>query len=42
MEIGYLTNKQEAALLQDDSYQQKLAEHIARALAYHFSHNVER
>lgn len=42
VEIGYLTNKREAGLLADEQYQQNLAEHIAKALAYHFSQNVGR
>jgi N-acetylmuramoyl-L-alanine amidase len=42
IETGYLTNQQEAALLADPNYQQKLVEHIAKALAYHFSQNVTR
>lgn len=42
VEIGYLTNKREADMLADETYQQNLAEHIAKALAYHFSQNVGR
>ncbi|MDD4601062.1 hypothetical protein SDC9_13885 [bioreactor metagenome] len=42
VETGYITNRIEAALLADSAYQQKLAEQIARALAYHFSQNVGR
>ncbi len=42
VEIGYLTNKREADMLADEAYQQNLAEHIAKALAYHFSQNVGR
>jgi N-acetylmuramoyl-L-alanine amidase len=42
VELGFLSNPREAALLADAAYQQKMAEHIARALAYHFSHNVAR
>ena len=41
VEAGYATNSQEAAKLADESYQQDLAEHIAKALAYHFSKNGE-
>jgi len=42
VETGYLTNSNEAAQLADISYQQKLAEQIAKSLAYHFSQNVGR
>ena len=42
IETGYLTNQQEAALLADPNYQQNLAEHIAKGLAYHFSHSVAK
>lgn len=42
VETGYITNKIEAGLLADTSYQQKLADQIAKALAYHLSQNVER
>ncbi|MPN64719.1 Germination-specific N-acetylmuramoyl-L-alanine amidase [bioreactor metagenome] len=42
VETGYITNKPESALLADASYQQKLAEQIAKALAYHLSQNVAR
>jgi N-acetylmuramoyl-L-alanine amidase len=42
VEIGFLTNRQEAGMLIDPNYQQKLATQIAKALAYHFSHNVGR
>ncbi|MDT8902648.1 N-acetylmuramoyl-L-alanine amidase [Anaeroselena agilis] len=42
VETGFLSNPGEAALLADPAYQQKLAGQIARALAYHFSHNVAR
>lgn len=42
VETGYLTNSNEAALLADVTYQQKLAEQIAKSLAYHFSQNVGR
>lgn len=42
IETGYITNKNEAALLADSVYQQKLAEQIAKALAYHISQNVAR
>ncbi|MDR3564659.1 MAG: N-acetylmuramoyl-L-alanine amidase [Negativicutes bacterium] len=42
VEAGFLSNPQEAAMLADGAYQQKIAEHIARALAYHFSSNVAR
>lgn len=41
VETGYATNPQEANLLADGAYQQKLAEHMAKALAYHFSKNGE-
>ncbi|MGI6091756.1 MAG: cell wall hydrolase [Veillonellaceae bacterium] len=42
VETGYITNKTEANLLADSSYQQKLANQIAKALAYHFSQNAAR
>jgi N-acetylmuramoyl-L-alanine amidase len=42
IETGYVTNKEEAVLLADDSYQQKMIENIARALAYHFRQNAAR
>lgn len=42
VEAGYLSNQREALLLADANYQQKLAEQIAKALAYHFSQNVGR
>lgn len=42
VEIGFLTNQREASLMTDAAYQQKLATQIAKALAYHFSHNVGR
>lgn len=37
IEAGYLTNKEEASLLASDTYQQKMAENIAKALAYYFA-----
>lgn len=42
IETGFLSNQREAAMLADPAYQQKMAEAIARALVYHFSHNVGR
>ncbi|MEN6411283.1 MAG: N-acetylmuramoyl-L-alanine amidase [Veillonellales bacterium] len=42
VEAGYLTNQTEAGLLADSGYQQKLAEQIAKGLAYHFSQNAGR
>ena len=42
IETGYVTNQQEAVLLTDNAYQQKLVEQIAKGLAYHFSQNVAR
>lgn len=42
IETGFLSNPREAALLADKAYQEKMALQIARALAYHFSHNVAR
>lgn len=42
IEAGFISNPAEAAHLNTDSYQQKLAEHIAKALAYHFNQNVGR
>lgn len=42
IETGYVTNQQEAILLADHNYQQKLVEYIAKGLAYHFSVNVAR
>jgi len=41
IESGYVTNQQEAALLVDESYQQKLVESIAKCIAYHFSHPAQ-
>jgi len=40
IETGYLTNQQEAFLLNDAAYQQALAEQIAKGLAYHFHQYV--
>lgn len=42
IEAGFLSNPQEAALLVDEAYQQRMAEHIVKALAYYFSRNVAR
>ena len=42
VETGFLSNPREAALLADPAYQQKMVEQIARALAYHVSHNVAK
>ena len=42
IEAGFISNPTEAAQLNSEAYQQKLAEAIAKALAYHFSQNVER
>lgn len=42
VETGFLSNPREASLLADPAYQEKLVGQIARALAYHFSHNVAR
>lgn len=42
IEAGFISNPTEAAQLNNEAYQQKLAEAIAKALAYHFSQNVER
>lgn len=42
IEAGFLSNPREAALLADADYQQNLARHIAKALAYHFTYNVAR
>ncbi|WP_245867870.1 hypothetical protein SPSIL_004660 [Sporomusa silvacetica DSM 10669] len=42
IEAGFISNPAEATQLNSEAYQQKLAEAIAKALAYHFSHNVER
>jgi N-acetylmuramoyl-L-alanine amidase len=42
VETGFLSNPNEAGKLADPAYQQKMAGQIARALAYHFSHNVAR
>ena len=42
VETGYLTKKEEARRLSDAAYQQKMAEQIAKGLAYHFSQKVER
>jgi N-acetylmuramoyl-L-alanine amidase len=42
IEAGFISNPTEAAQLNSEAYQQKLAEAIAKGLAYHFSQNVER
>lgn len=42
VETGFLSNPKEAAMLADSNYQQKMVERIAKALAYHFAHNVVR
>lgn len=42
VETGYITNKDEAAKLLNDSYQELLATAIAKAMAYHFAHAVAR
>ena len=42
IETGYLTNKAEASLLTEESYQQKMVEKIAKALAYHFAKNTAK
>lgn len=42
LEAGFLSNSKEAINLRDASYQQKMAEMIAKGLAYHFSQNVGR
>ncbi|WP_371376904.1 N-acetylmuramoyl-L-alanine amidase [Sporomusa aerivorans] len=42
IEAGFISNPDEAAHLSTDSYQHKLAEYIAKALAYHFNQNVGR
>lgn len=42
VETGFLSNPREAAMLADGAYQDKMVGQIARALAYHFSHNVAR
>jgi N-acetylmuramoyl-L-alanine amidase len=42
VEAGFLSNKEDAANLLTERYQQKLAEHIAKALAYHLNQNVAR
>lgn len=42
IEAGFISNPSEAARLNSESYQQKLAEGIAKAMAYHFSQNVGR
>jgi N-acetylmuramoyl-L-alanine amidase len=42
VETGFLSNPREAAMLADSEYQQKMVTQIAKALAYHFSHNVVR
>lgn len=40
VEAGFLSDSNEAARLADPAYQQKLAEYIARGLAYYFSQKV--
>lgn len=42
VEAGFISNPAEAARLNSQDYQQKLAEYIAKAIAYHFSQNVGR
>ena len=42
VETGYLTNPQEAVLLADCVYQEKLVDCLVKGLAYHFSVNVAR
>lgn len=42
IETGYITNPEEARLLQDSAYQQNLAEQIAAGLAYHLQQNAGR
>jgi N-acetylmuramoyl-L-alanine amidase len=42
VETGFLSNPQEAAMLVDAAYQQKMVERMAKALAYHFSQNAVR
>ncbi|MBP2645194.1 MAG: cwlD 1 [Firmicutes bacterium] len=42
VETGFLSNPREADLLANPTYQKNLVEHIAKALAYHFSHSVAR
>lgn len=40
VETGFLSEKKEAANLGDPLYQQRLAEGLAKGLAYHFTYNV--
>ncbi|MCX7779954.1 MAG: N-acetylmuramoyl-L-alanine amidase [Negativicutes bacterium] len=42
IETGFLSNKNEAGRLASVDYQQKLAEQIAKAIAYHLNQNVAR
>ena len=42
IETGFLSESSEAANLQNSEYQQKMAEMIARGLAYHFGQTVGR
>lgn len=42
VEAGFISNQEEAARLNNDLYQQKLAEYIAKALAHYFNQNVEK
>lgn len=42
VETGFLSNKGEAAKLLNTEYQQNMANHIAKALAYHLTQNVAR
>lgn len=42
VETGFLSNQGEAARLLNNEYQQNMANHIARALAYHLTQNVAR
>lgn len=42
VETGFISSEKDARLLASDAYQQKLAECIAQAFAYHVSQNVGR
>lgn len=42
IETGYVTNQQEAALLANQEYQEKLVTYITKGLAYYFSDNVAK
>lgn len=42
IEAGFLSNPKESTMLVDSNYQKKMAQQIAKAVAYHFCNNVVR